>query len=289
MGQFVHCMPARRPGREEEESSGYCAGRGETAPQGDDVVGRLRRRPRKPRVPDRRARLVDRCARHDGRVPALDDLDLPGRAAEQHPRRARVHVPEQVGRRRPVRARGVAQVPDAHRPAGDVRVLDRLVGRALRERPRRRHAAAERVLLEVDVDALGRRLHPHAPGRPRLRADPRRVAVQHLRRPPRGVVRLRHGRAAVPPGLRAHVPAVRHGRLAQLEHDVVDRLRRRPPADPRLAVLHVLVGVRHRGGRDVRARVPRHRARHAQGAALVGALLRGGLRAAASSPGSCSR
>ena len=37
-----------------------------------------------------------------------------------------------------------------------------------------------------------------------------RVAVQHLRRAAGRVVRLRHGRRAAHPGLRAHVPAVRH-------------------------------------------------------------------------------
>ena len=41
-----------------------------------------------------------------------------------------------------------------------------------------------------------------------------------------------------------------------------------------LAVLHVLVVVRHRGRGHLRARVPRHRARHAEGAARGGAVLR---------------
>ena len=35
--------------------------------------------------------------------------------------------PQQVRRHRAVRARGVAQVPDPDRPAGDLRLLDRLV------------------------------------------------------------------------------------------------------------------------------------------------------------------
>ena len=35
--------------------------------------------------------------------------------------------PQQVRRHRAVRARGLAQVPDAHRPARDLRLLDRLV------------------------------------------------------------------------------------------------------------------------------------------------------------------
>src|SRR5215211_1700395 len=37
---------------------GACRGRGEATPQGDDVVGRLRGRPRQPRVPDRRTGLL---------------------------------------------------------------------------------------------------------------------------------------------------------------------------------------------------------------------------------------
>ena len=40
---------------------------------------------------------------------------------------------------------------------------------------------------------------------------------------------------------------------------------------------------------DLRARVPRHRARHAEGAALGGAVLRRGLRAAAARPGRHAR
>ena len=63
-------------------------GRGETTPQGDDVVGRVRRRTGEPGVPDRGARRLDRRPRHHRRVRAVDDLGLPRRAAEQHPRRA---------------------------------------------------------------------------------------------------------------------------------------------------------------------------------------------------------
>ena len=142
-------FPLAGRGGRRRRSSGYSPGRGETAPQGHDVVGRLRGRAREPGVPHRGARRLDRRSRHDRRLPALDDLDLPGRAAEQHPRGARVHVPEQVRRRRAVRARGLAEVPDPDRPAGDVRLLDRLVGRPVRQRPRRRRPAAVRVLLVV--------------------------------------------------------------------------------------------------------------------------------------------
>ena len=85
--------------------------------------------------------------------------------------------------------------------------------------------------------------------------------------------------------LRAHVLPLHHGRLAQLEHAVEHRHRRRPPARAHVAVLHVLVGVRHRGRRHLRPRVPRHAARHAEGAAHVGAVLRRGLRPAAARPG----
>ena len=82
------------------------------------------------------------------------------------------------------------------------------------------------------------------------------------------------GGAAVHPGVRAHVPPVHHGRLVELEHRLQHRGERRARARARVAVLHVLVVVRDRGGRDVRARVPRLPARHAHGAALRGAVLR---------------
>src|SRR5690242_4495127 len=57
MGQFVHCVTrSSAGGGRRRRSSGYCPGRGETAPQGHDVVGRLRGRAREPGLPDRRAR-----------------------------------------------------------------------------------------------------------------------------------------------------------------------------------------------------------------------------------------
>ena len=80
------------------------------------------------------------------------------------------------------------------------------------------------------------------------------------------------------PVLRADGLPVPDRRLEQRELHLGDRRGRRAGARAHVAVLHVLVGVRHRGGRDLRARVPRHRARHRQGAARVGAVLHRGLR-----------
>ena len=140
--------------------SGNCTGRGATASQSDVVVGRVRRRAREPRLPDRGAGWLDRRARHRRRVHPVVDLDQPRSAAEQHPRRAGVDVPEQVGRRGAVRTRGVAQVPDARRSCGHVRLLDRLVGRAVDQRARGRHADPGGVVLGYDVDDERRGLRP---------------------------------------------------------------------------------------------------------------------------------
>ena len=133
-----------------------------------------------------------------------------------------------------------------------------------------------RVVLRLDVVRVGRWLRPQPRGRARDGAHPARLAVQHLRGPAGGVVRLRDRRAAVHPRVRADVPAVHHGRLVELEHQLRDRGQRGARARARLAVLHVLVVVRDRGGRDVRARVPRLPARHAlalRSAALFSALV----------------
>ena len=61
--------------------NGACRGRGEATPQGDDLVGRLRRRTGEPGLPDRGAGCLDRRARHHGRVRPVDDLGSPRRAA----------------------------------------------------------------------------------------------------------------------------------------------------------------------------------------------------------------
>ena len=168
------------------------------------------------------------------------------------------------------------------RPAGDVRLLDRLVGRAGRQRARRGHADPGRVVLRL---ARGPRAAPASTSRLPIVIGigliAARLAVQRLRRPAGGLVRLRDRRADLHPGVRADVPAVRHRRVVELEHRLQHRRQRRARARARLALLHVLVVVRDRGGRDVRARVPRLPARHAHGAAHGGAVLRARLRAAA--------
>ena len=128
-------------------------------------------------------------------------------------------------------------------------------------------------------------LRPHAADRDRHRADHPGLGLQRLRRPAGRLVRLRHRRAAHHPRLRADVPALPHRRVVELEHELADRRQRRPGAGARLALLHVLVVVRDRGGGDLRPRVPGHRARHGQGAAGRGAVLGRRLRAAAARRG----
>ena len=179
--------------------------------------------------------------------------------------------PQQVRRHLAVRARGVAQVPHADRPAGDVRLLVRLVERARDQRLRGRHADPGRVVLGHHLD----------PGRGRLRLS---LPICDRHRPASSLVWLFNifgvrpavwfgyvtGGAADPPRGRADVPAVPHRRLVERQHDVEHRHRRRPRARADLALLHGLVGVRDRDRGGVRARVPRHRARHAAGAARLG-------------------
>ena len=138
---------------------------------------------------------------------------------------------------------------------------------------------------EEHVDQERRGLRPLAADRDRHRPHRARLALQRLRRAAGRVVRLPDRRPAVHSRLRAHVLPLHHGRLAQLEHAVEHRHGRRPPARAHVAVLHVLVVLRHRGRRHLRPRVPRHAARHAEGPALGGAVLRCGLRPAAARPG----
>ena len=240
-------------------------------------MGRLRRRTRKPGVPHRSAGCLDRCPRHHRRIRPVDDLGPPRRAPEQRLRRDGDDVPAQGRRHLPVRARSLAQVPVADRAGRDVRLLVRLVERARHQRLRHRHAGAGRVVLGHDVHP-GRGQLPVEPARlHRHRLHPRRLALQHLRRPAGGVAQLRHRGRADPARGGAHVPAIPHRRLVQRQHDLGDRRRRwaRPGHD--LAVLHGLVGlwVRDRGG--VRPRIPQSRVRHPEGAAGLGRLLGRGL------------
>ena len=100
---------------------------------------------------------LDRRTRHDRRVRPVDDLDLPRRAAEQHPRRAVDDVPDKSGGIALYAHEAWRKYLTFDRAAGDVRLLDRLVGRPLDQRPGRRHADPVRVVLEE------RRGPPRAP------------------------------------------------------------------------------------------------------------------------------
>ena len=92
------------------------------------------------------------------------------------------------------------------------------------------------------------------------------------------------GGAAADPGVRAHVLPVHHGRLVELEPRLQHQRERRARTRHHLAVLHVLVVLRDRGRGHVRAGVQGHPARHADGPAHRGAVLRRGLRPAPAGP-----
>ena len=148
--------------------------------------------------------------------------------------------PEKSGRARALRARGLAQVHDARRPDRDVRLLDRLVGRARVQRALHRADRPGRVVPGRAV-RRARRTTPRSTGyfstgtvegRPaaadRHRADPRRLALQLPRRTRRRDVRLPRRRAAHGPALRDDDPAVPERRLRQREPDIHDQGDRRP-------------------------------------------------------------
>ena len=244
---------------------GACRGRGEATPQGDDLVGRLRRRTGEPGVPDRCAGRLDRCARNHGRVRPVDDLGPARSAAEQRLCRDGDDVPAEGRRHLAVRARGVAEVPLLHRPDRDVRLLVRVVERAGDQRLRDRDARAGRVVREHDVHPGRRQLPVEPAGLDRHRLHHRRLALQHLRRTAGGVAQLRDRRPADPPRRRPDVPPVHHRRLVERQHDLGDRQRRRPRAGAHLALLHGVVGVRLRDGGGVRAGIPQPRVGYARG------------------------
>ena len=248
-------------------------------------MGRVRGRPRQSGVPDRGARRLHRHPRDHRCVRPVDDLRPRRRAAEQRLCRAGGDVPGQARRHRPLRARGVAQVPLVHRPGRDVRLLVRLVQRPGDQRPRGGDADPGAVLREHDLAPHRGQLRHQPAHRPGGGRDPDGVALQHLRGPPRGVVRLRDGRDAGGARRGPDVPALRHGRLAQLQHGLGDRLGRRGWAwrSP---------GCTSWGGRRMASRRWRRsrpstttRDRHPQGAAGIRGLLGGGLRPASARAG----
>ena len=128
-------------------------------------------------------------------------------------------VPEQVRRHRALRPRGVAQVPHADRPARDLRLLDRLVGRARRSTgswpARSSRPSGSRTAPGPRTPAPSTCRLPIAIG---IGLHHRRLALQRLRRAAGGLVRLPDRRAAAHPGVRADVPALHHGRLVEQQH-----------------------------------------------------------------------
>ena len=154
--------------------------------------------------------------------------------------RARRDVPGEVRRTRALRARGLAEVHDARRSDRDVRLLDRVVGRACDQRHlhrpdhpgclvpgralRRRVEQPGRHGLLLDGHGQGRAAAAH-----RDRADPRRLGLQRARCARRHLVRLPRRSAADGAALRDDDPAVPQRQLRQREprqHDQGDRLRR---------------------------------------------------------------
>jgi hypothetical protein len=208
------------------------------------VVGRLRRRTGESGFPDRGAGLLDRRAGHDRRVRPVDGFGRTGRLPEQHLCRDGDDVPAQGRRYFALRTRGVAQVPLLRGPDRDLRLLVRVVERARDQRLRDRHPRAGAVVRGHDVHPGRRQLPVEPAGLDRDRLHHRRLALQHLRRPAGGLARLPHRRPADPPGGRADVPALHHGRLVERQHDLGHRRQRRLRARDHVALLHGVVGLR---------------------------------------------
>ena len=162
-----------------------------------------------------------------GRRHPVDDVGGHRRASQLRLLRARGDVPEALGRHRDLRPRGVEEVPLVRRPDRGVRLLDRLVGRAVGDRRRRRlprpgpvlHVVRGRGLvvepLVADLRAVHLLLVPDRPHHRHHRGD---LDVQRARHAARRVGRLRHGRPAPDPARRHHVPALHHRRLALGQH-----------------------------------------------------------------------
>ena len=119
----------------------------------------------------------------------------------------------------------------------------------------------------------------------RDRDDLRRLGVQHHRRPAGRVVQLHHRRPADDPARDHDVRRLPRRRMAlpQRPRDVHGAVGRRQ-ARARVHVHPRLVGLRHRGVRDVRARIPGHQARHRPGAAQLRHVHADAVRAAAARP-----
>ena len=231
-----------------------------------------------------------------GRRHPVDRLGGARRASQLHLLRDRNDVPQALRRHRDLRPRGVEAVLLVHRADRRLRLLDRLVGRALGDRRRGRLPRPVRVVsvLWRGEQQLEPQLADPWPDRllqlpdcPDSRHHHDDLDVQRPGHASGGVGRLYHRRAAHDPARRHDVPALPDRRLAQLEPAQQHQRHRRLAgleqlhADHRLAVRDVLVGVRDGVLRHLCARVPRHRPRHAEGATRGGHLRRHHLRPAA--------
>ena len=267
----------------EEAERGNCAGRGATAPQGDVVVGRLRRRAREPRLPDRGTRRA-RSARS---APAARSCSGRSRSAWERCRTTSTPSWRRCSRTSPAASRSTRTRPGASTRPWSVRSPRSATGSAGRSCSRSTGSwpgtlISGRVVLRLDLDA--RAAAGFDLSLPIVIGIGLIVLVWLFNiygvRPAVwfGYVT---GALLCIPAFVADVPAVHHRRLVELQHRVQHRRERRAGARARVALLHVLVVVRDRGGRDVRAGVPRLAARHAHGAAHRGAVLGDRLRAAA--------
>ena len=225
----------------------------------------------------------------------MDRLGDPRRPPQLHLLRDGDDVPEAIRRHRHLRPRGVEEVLLVRRPGCRVRLLDRLVGGAVRDRRGGGIPRPVRVVpvlrhlhqLESQLADPGQTDLLQLPDRPDGRDHPRDLGLQRVGDAPGGLGRLRHrGTADVAAG-GDDVPAVHHRRLAQLQPAQQHTCHRQLTgsqqlhARDRVALCDVLVELRHGVLRHLRSRVPRHGPGHAQGAARRGDLRRDHLRAAA--------
>ena len=220
------------------------------------MVGRVCRRPRQPRLPDRLAGLFHRIPRRLGGDAALGRVDVPRHAAELDLRGDRDDVPQQDRGHRPVRERGVAPLLHAGRSRGHVRLLVRLVDGAVHLRHRGREPDPDAVVLPFDLDRLGRFGAPDPGPLHRHRGDPARLGRQHARGQAHDVDGLYHRRAADGAAYRVHRRPLLHRGLVVEQHEAHHhRTLGRVAARAGVALRHGLVGVRRGDLRDLRARV----------------------------------
>ena len=139
---------------------GHCRCRGATASQVVALVGRVHDCAVQPWIPPRIVAGRVWGPRRHGGYGAVGDLRR--RLADERLGLlgAGDDVPRPVGRDLPVRERGLAQVHDACRSTGHVRLLDRLVGRARDLRQPHRLADPGAVVLQHQLGRVRRRRPP---------------------------------------------------------------------------------------------------------------------------------